>query len=322
MADVGNPAVGVRIPPSAAAWSAGVAVAGVALAMLLHPTFGLYLNEGVALIAALGAAGLTTYSMTTPSDIDVRRGVRRPVLALAVTAYVTVLLAVPFDVMVVAGNGLRGLGDGLSRSVVLHSGEFETAVMRSVGLVLLVVSFRWNTRKTNWLGVAGVLFIIGSFALIGHARTGSPHAAATAAVLVHVGAASTWFGGLLGLGISLRHARADVTVCGRLLARFARTMEAVLALVLTAGVGLTILYLPDVDALVHTAYGQVLLIKLGVLSAVLIISASNHTRLVDMARRGNERAVRVLQTNIAMEQIGLLAILAITAVLMRQDPRG
>jgi copper transport protein len=99
-------------------------------------------------------------------------------------------------------------------------------------------------------------------------------------------------------------------------------MEGVLALVLAAGVGLAILYLPNIGAFVHTAYGQVLLVKLAVLSAVLLVSAANHLRLVSMARCGNAAALRVLRTNIAVEQIGLLAIFAITAVLMRQDPRA
>lgn len=322
MAEVGNPPVGVRIPPSALAWLAGIAVAGLVLAMLLRPTFGLYVIEGVALITALGAAGLATYSMTTPQDIDVRHWVRRSVLALAATGYTAVLLTLPFDVMVIDDNGIRGLSDTLSRSVVFHSGEFETAVVRSVGLALVMASFRRNSKKTARLGLAGALLVISSFALVGHARTGTPQAAVTATVLAHAGAASMWFGGLLGLGIALHHVRGDVTASGRLLARFARMMEVVLAVVLAAGVGLAILYLPNPDALVHTAYGQVVLVKLGVLTAVLIVSAANHLRLVDMARRGNERAVRVLRTNIAVEQVGLLAILAITAVLMRQDPRG
>jgi copper transport protein len=131
-----------------------------------------------------------------------------------------------------------------------------------------------------------------------------------------------WFGGLVGLGISLHRTRTDMSTSGRLLARFARMMEAGLTLVLAAGVGLAILYLPSIGALVHTAYGQVLLVKLAVLSTVLLVSAANHLRLVPMARLGNATAVRILRTNIAAEQIGLLAVLAITAVLMRQDPHG
>lgn len=322
MADVRTPIAAVRIPPSAVAWAAGAAVAGCVLAMLLRATLGLYVTEGIALVTALAAAGLATFAVTTPRDIDVRRWVQRPAIALAVTAVAAVLLTVPFDIMVVAGNGLRGLGNGLARSAVLNGGETETAVMRCVGLVLLIAGFRRPSSDGQWVAFAGALLVIGSFALIGHARTESPQLAVTATVLAHIGAASTWFGGLLGLGISLHRTRDDVTANSRLLTRFARMMDGVLALVIAAGVGLTILYLPNIDALVHTGYGQVLLIKLAALAAVLIVSAANHVRLVDMARRGNATAVRVIRMNIAVEQIGLLAILAITAVLMRQDPRG
>ena len=322
MTDVRLSSSGVRIPPSAVAWAAGVAVAGCVLAMLLRPTFGLYLVEGVGLVTALAAAGLAMYVVMAPRDVPVRRWLRGPAIALAVTAFAAVLVAVPFDIMVVAGNGLGGLGNGLARSVVLRSGETETAVLRGIGLVLVVAGFRWQSPRTQWVAFSGALLVIGSFALVGHARTESPQVAVTAAVLAHVGAASAWFGGLLGLGISLRRTRADIGASGRLIARFARMMEGVVALVLAGGVGLSILYLPNVGAFVHTAYGQVLLVKLAVLSAVLLVSSANHVRLVSMARRGNATAVRVLRTNIAVEQIGLLAILAITAVLMRQDPRA
>lgn len=322
MADVRTPTVGVRIPPPVVAWAAGAAVAGCVLAMLLHATLGLYVAEAVALITALATAGLATFAVTAPSDIDVRRWVRRPAIALAVTARAAALLAVPFDIMVVAGNGLRGLGNGLARSAVLHKGETETAVMRGVGLVLVITGFRWSSNGGRWLALAGALVVIGSFALIGHARTESPQVAVTVTDLAHVGAASTWFGGLLGLGVALHRARDDVIASSRLLTRFARMMDGVLSLVLAAGVGLTILYLPNIGALVHTVYGQVLLIKLALLTAVLAVSAANHVRLVDMAKRGNATAVRVIRMNVAVEQIGLFAILAITAVLMRQDPRG
>jgi copper transport protein len=313
---------GVRVPPSAAPWAVGVAVTGRVLAMLLRPTFGLYVAEGAGLVTALAAAGLSMYVVIAPREVSVQRWLRGPAIALAVTAFAVVLAAVPFDVMVVAGNGLRGLGNGLARSVVLRSGETETAVMRGLGLVLVVAGFRWHSTRAQWVAFAGALLVIGSLALVGHARTESPQVAVTAAVLAHVGAASAWFGGLLGLGISLHRTHGDVETSGRLIARFARTMEGVLALVLAAGVGLAILYLPNIGAFVHTAYGQVLLVKLAVLSAVLLVSAANHLRLVSMARCGNAAALRVLRTNIAVEQIGLLAIFAITAVLMRQDPRA
>ena len=311
-----------RVPPSVIPYAVGVVVAGCVLAMLLHPTLGLYVVEGIALVTALAAAGLAIFAVLAPRDIAVRRWLRRPVIALALTAFAAVLLTLPFDVMVLADNGLRGLGNALARSVVLRSGEYGTVVTRGVGLVLVVAGFRWHIKGVRWIAFAGALLVVGSFALIGHARTEGPPAAAIATVLAHVGAASTWFGGLLGLQIALHHSRSDVVTSGRLLARFAHVMEAVLALVVAAGVGLAILYLPTIGALVHTTYGQVLLIKLAVLSAILILSAANHLRLVDMARRGNVSAVRVLRTNIAAEQIGLFAVLAITAVLMRQDPRG
>jgi putative copper export protein len=122
--------------------------------------------------------------------------------------------------------------------------------------------------------------------------------------------------------VSLRAAGADGRTAALLLTRFARLMTGVLVALLAGGIGLAVLYLPGPAELVQTAYGQVLLIKLALVGGLLVISAANHRRLVPLAAAGNARAVQVLRTNVAVEQIALLAVVFITAVLMRQNPGG
>jgi putative copper export protein len=91
-------------------------------------------------------------------------------------------------------------------------------------------------------------------------------------------------------------------------------------MVLAGGTGLAVLILPTAGALVHTAYGGVLLVKLAVVGGVLMLSVANHHRLVPAISRGDRAAVRVLTMNVAVEQIGLLAVILITDILMRQNP--
>jgi copper transport protein len=307
--------------PTTAGVAVGVAVAGTLMTCLLRPEVGRYLFEALALVCALGAAGIATHLALLPKDMVPATGLHAWTTRLAVVAFAAALLTLPFAIMDVSGDGLRGLGDGLARSVALRGGDYQSIVARAAGLVLLVAALHLRRSSRVALVLSAVL-ILGSFLLMGHVRTHGPRAAVLAATFAHVGAAGVWFGGLLGLSFGLRQARADTRTSGRLLAAFARTMSVVLALLLAAGVGLAVLYLPSPRALVETAYGEVLLLKLAVVVSILVLSSANHRRLVPAAETGNATAVRVLRVNIAAEQVLLVTVLVITEILMRQNPGG
>lgn len=317
------PATRTSLPDAATAAgvAAGVAVAGTLMLCLLRPEIGRYLTEAVALVCALGAGGIALYLVRIPEQLPTAAALRTLTVRLAVVAFAAALLTLPFAIMDVSGDGLRGLGDGLARSVALRGGDYQSIVARSAGLIVLVGALHLRRISRPALVVSAVL-IVGSFLLMGHVRTHGPRAAVLAATLAHVGAAAAWFGGLLGLGYGLRQARDDIRASGRLLVAFARTMSVVLALLLAAGAGLTVLYLPSPGALVHSAYGEVLLVKLAVVATALVLSAANHRRLVPLAETGNMTAVRVVRVNIAAEQVLLMTALVVTEILMRQNPGG
>jgi copper transport protein len=315
--------VAARDPATVAGLAGGLVVAGVLMACLLRPEAGRYVSEAIALVCAIGVAGIALFTASLPAGVDVTHVLRTPITRLAVAAFAAALVTIPFAVMDVSGEGLRGLGNGLARSAALRSGDYETVVTRGVGLVLAVGALRMPTsRRTRAQLAFGALLVVGSFLLTGHTRTHHPTAAVLMALLAHVAAAAAWFGGLLALGITLRHTRDDGVTSARLLAAFARTMTTVLALLLAAGIGLAVLYLPSPSALVRTAYGDVLLIKLAVVATTLVLSTANHIQLVPAAKSGNMAAVRVLRANIVAEQVLLASVLIITEVLTRQNPGG
>jgi copper transport protein len=301
--------------------ASGVVVCGVLMMCLLHPEIGRYTTEAIALVCALGAAGIAVFAASLPGDRDVVGSVRGPATVLAVTGFAAALITLPFAIMAVSGDGLRGLGNGLARAAALRGGDYETVVARGTGLVLVVGALhRRTTARSRLVLVTGAALVIGSFLLTGHTRSHGPAAAVVAAEFAHVAAAAAWFGGLLALGLSLGDSRDDTLARAHLLAAFARTMRVVLALLLAAGAGLAVLYLPSPSALINTAYGDVMLVKLAVVATALLLSSANHFRLVPAARTGNRSAVSVLRANIAAEQVLLIAVLTITEVLSRQNP--
>lgn len=313
--------VTVRVGPTAAGVVTGIAVGGVLMACLMRPAIGRYLTEAIAMVCALGGAGIALYAAGLPNERDYLATIRTPTTWFAVVAFAAALLTLPFAVMDVSGDGLRGLGDGLARAAALRGGDYESVITRAAGLILLVGALRLR-RSSRPALTASAALIIGSFLFMGHVRTHGPRAAVLVTTFAHVGAVAMWFGGLIGLAFALRRSRHDAQVSARLLAAFARLMSVVLVLVLAAGGGLAILYLPSPSALVRTAYGDVLLVKLAIVAATLVLSAANHHRLVPAAKDGNPTAVRVLRTNIAAEQVLLATVLVITEILMRQNPGG
>ena len=307
--------------PDLIAAATGVVVAALTAASPLAVQFGIYVINGFALTTAVLAAGLALF-VGVPGMGIATVPVQRLLLAAAVAAFAAALLTLPFAVMNVDGRGLVGLGDGLARDVALRSGRYEGVLTRCAGAVMIVLALRTvgRPRLARGLQLAGAVLVVGSLLFTGHARTHGPLALTLTCALLHAVAAAGWFGGVVGLGVALRSARGDDAA--RLLAGFARWMTGVLVLLVAGGVGLALLCLSEPSGLVHTAYGQVLLVKLAVVGGVLVLSSANHRRLVPLAVRGRADAVSALRLNVAVEQIGLLAVVLITDVLMRQNPGG
>src|SRR5437764_2510901 len=132
-------AVGARMSPTAAGVVTGALVAAVTAGALLRPQSGLYLVNALALLTAVVAAGLALFTVGLPAG-PAYGAIARLIAPLAVLAFAAALLTVPFAVLAVAGDGLRGLGSELAWADVLRSGDYETVVARGAGLVLVVLA--------------------------------------------------------------------------------------------------------------------------------------------------------------------------------------
>jgi copper transport protein len=323
MAGLPIEAPALRVPPAAVRNVALLLALGLFIVALAFPGFGLYAVDGAALFCSIAAAGLSFFTalLGDPTDGQVWWGttVRR----LTIVGFAATLLTVAFTIMVVAGDGLRGLGDGLSRDAVLRGATYEAALARCAGLCLVAAAFsvpRIAIASRRLVMIAGGVLISGSFLLAGHARSHGPAVIVLLCLLAHVIGASGWAGGLVGLGVTLHRRSTDSARRERMLVTFAGLMTGVIVMLLAGGIGLGALYLSSWHALVSTAYGQVLIVKVGLVAGMLVVSASNHYRLVRPAAAGDVSALAALRMNVAVEQIGLVTVLLVTEVLLRQNP--
>ena len=196
-------------------------------------------------------------------------------VAVAVGAVASVLLQGPDA----AGTGLGSLLDPALLQDTAGSGYGVTVLLRlplvlAAALLLLPAwrSGRAPGRGTTAAFAAVAVALVLTVAGVGHPVAGSLPGLAVAVTAVHVGAMVLWLGGLAALPGLLR--RGTTTAQLRTaLSRWSRlAFGAVTALVVT-GVVQSLRELPAPGALVHTAYGWVLVAKVVLVALVVAVAA-------------------------------------------------
>jgi copper transport protein len=134
-------------------------------------------------------------------------------------------------------------------------------------------------------------FLVVSPALAGHANAQDPTALLLPSTTAHVIAISIWIGGLVTLLFVLRGAMGslDLVSRGRLLAsvlvRFSTIAGVCVAVILLTGIVQSLVYVGNVDNLLHTEYGQIVLAKILVFVGLLAIGGYNRQFSVPRLRR-------------------------------------
>ena len=199
--------------------------------------------------------------------------------------------------------GLQGL-DALGRT----SFGWTVAVLSAAFLVALA-GLRWNAVGR---AASAVALLAGSaaLALSGHASAASPQWMMRPAVFLHALTIALWVGSLVPLACASREG-ADAG--RRALDRFARLVPCAVAVLVVAGVLLAVVQVEHPAALLSTAYGKVLLIKLALVLVLFAIVAINRWALTGPAHAGEARAMRRLSRMVVLETLVVLAILAVAA---------
>ncbi|RIJ76914.1 hypothetical protein D1871_09860 [Nakamurella silvestris] len=192
---------------------------------------------------------------------------------------------------------------GLTLGVLAEPGrwgsEFGTDQGFALALVLVGISLilwatvrlsagRGSAASARVLALIGVAVAAVSVAVVGHTRGPKSDPVMVASDLVHVIAASVWFGGLIALIVTLRRAarRGDDAVrTAGLVARFSVLAGWTVAALGVSGVVMAWTVLDNWAALVDTGYGQSLLVKVALVVGAVLIAWWNRARLVPAISR-------------------------------------
>ncbi|UVK40443.1 CopD family protein [Mesorhizobium sp. AR10] len=233
---------------------------------------------------------------------------------LVIAAILCGLVAAPLSLGL---QGLDALGAPLAR--LLQPNIWQTALATSFGWTVLIalmalglglLSLVGPRRHAKLFALAGLAGVGAALAASGHASAAEPQWLTWPMVFLHGAGIAFWAGALLPLGLALRQQPAEAAP---FLRRFSRAITYVVVVLAAAGIVLAVIQVQTPAALVDTAYGRLLLIKLALLLFLFTLAAINRWKLTAPAEAGETEVQRRLVRSIGIEVLIVLAIFGVTA---------
>jgi putative copper export protein len=188
-------------------------------------------------------------------------------------------------------------------------------------LVTAFLFLAWLADRTSLLWPALVLGLgfASGLSLSGHSAVDAGASwKSELADWVHLCAACLWIGGLVQLALVVLPLAP--TLRRRAFLRFSTFATVLVALLLAAGIYLSILRLPHLRDLWSTGYGHVLLVKLGLVSLALAWGGVHRLLAVPQVARGGEGLFPRLPRSVLGESFAGMAVLLAAAVLVDSKP--
>ncbi|MBD3662581.1 CopD family protein [Sulfitobacter sp. TSTF-M16] len=263
------------------------------------------LGYSAALLAMGGVLFAAVFSQR--AEASVLRLARQ--LAVGAALVGLAVLAVRFGIRAarISGMGIEGATDAMMLGFVWESPLGTAAIWRGLGEVAILALL--IPRFGQWIAMAGTVAVAISFAQVGHAL-GEPRAALAVLLVLHLLAAAFWVGALVPLYKAARDPAG-----AELLHHFGNVAAFGVAIVIFAGTSLAWLLSGSVTALLGTAYGLALLLKVAIVAVLLCFAAFNKMRLVPALRTKKSGAIRALQRSISLEMLAVTVILLATAII-------
>ena len=195
------------------------------------------------------------------------------------------------------------------------------AMTLGFALVTALLFLAWLTDRDVFLWPA---FLVGLGFVSGLSLSG--HSAADAgsswkselADWAHLSAACLWIGGLVQLTLVVWPLLPDARRVTLL--AFSRLATVCVGVILAAGIYLSILRLPALNDLWTTGYGQVLLVKIGLVG--LAFAWGGLHKLVAVPAAGDGRLLPRLRASLVGESMVGMIVLLVAAVLVNANPPG
>jgi copper transport protein len=212
--------------------------------------------------------------------------------------------------------------------IILEPGTWVAGARTSVGtsagvalagVALVMAGLRlFDAGVGPPLALCGVVGLLASFALTGHAATATPTLLTVPAVAVHVAGVMFWIGSLWPLRVVLSGERPPAAAL--VVKQFTALAAPMVVLLAVAGLFLGAVQLASPLALVATDYGHVLLLKLAMVAVLFMVAGNNRRRLTPALAGRQPWAGPALGRSIEIELALIGGILLATSLLTQMAP--
>jgi copper transport protein len=277
------------------------------------------------ILLALGLAVFLALVLPTSYDDRAVRGrLRRITIGAAVLAGLGAALQVPLASLRAQGLGLGRVLSSYDATLVGNEVVQVAVLVVGAGVLVSQVSAKPPVPQDRVVLVCGGILLALAPAIVGHTRAYGPQVAVVAADALHVAAGAMWFGGLVGLVLTLRPLAGRDGLAAETLARFSVLAGGLLLAVASAGSFLGWRILGSWSALVETTYGRLVLAKVALVLVVVAVAAWNRFGLLPRVRAAGSSsggAASLVSRTLAAEAALLLVLLGVTGFLANQSPR-
>tara|TARA_B110000483_G_scaffold240429_1_gene320994 strand:+ start:1729 stop:2598 length:870 start_codon:yes stop_codon:yes gene_type:complete len=211
-------------------------------------------------------------------------------------------------ILSVAGNlggDLASVFDLLMLQLAIESKSGVGYLTAFVGFAVMLISHNLKANA-NVVGlIIGSIAVLFSFTLAGHSQLGGVFTQFL--LMVHLFGIAFWLGALLPFRwICLQD---NTNNLGELAHRFGVFAMLYVGLLLGAGLGYAYMLLGELSLILTTSYGNLLLIKMLLVVALLSLAALNKFKLVPSLEKNHLQGVRQFQSSVKLEIILVLIIL-------------
>jgi putative copper resistance protein D len=259
-------------------------------------------------------------------NTDITAFVQRVAFYASLAALVSAVGWLGCEAVLMSGDA-NGYREGATIWAVLSDTEFGGIWRWRLLLLLLLPIFlgrRLLRHRTPLLWpvlVSGVL-LVASLAGVGHGAMGLGFSAWAhlGNQAVHLLAAAVWVGGLLSLFHTIRYIRdaaLGIELQRHALGRFSLVGFVAVLLILASGLLNSWFLVGSFDALLHTTYGQVLMVKVACFLFMVALAAFNRLFLMPRLAGASdgEEPLQLLLRSVAAEQIFAILVVASVSLL-------
>ncbi|MCZ4281453.1 CopD family protein [Kiloniella laminariae] len=258
---------------------------------------------------SLFACGSTIFSLIFSADIIlIKNQIFRLIRRLSLCGILFVALSLATNTIWLGGGEITALADLQLVQLVLFSDAGKLSMLLALGFLLFTLS--GTTTAISSLSIIGLLLILTSYVLTGHTSLYSPEILLKTLILFHLVVASFWAGSFAPLLMLLKKAPASAAPT---LEHFGRVASWLIPLLLISGAVMAWFIAGGFQGLFNTAYGWVLLGKIGIVGLLLGVAGLNKLYLVPSISRGSPLAIQHLQRSIWCEILLVVVILLATA---------